>query len=113
MMEDNQLKNILKDSQLKAKKHFTDKVMHQIEMEQALMPKKKKIFTSPSYTTLGVFGVMYLLILLTACFLYSSLDSNLLNSSTFLKISGLIASICGVFYLITVFDETKSYHRKP
>lgn len=112
MMEDDKLKRILKNSQIKASEHFTRQVMHQIETEQAFKPQKKK---SPAYfprSTFGVFGVMYALILLIAGFLYFHTGLDPLKSITFLKYGGLVASVCGIFYLISVLDDSKIYSRK-
>ncbi len=111
-MEDNQLRNILKDSPIKASKHFTNRVMHQIEMEEALTPQKKRIPVYSPSTAIGVFGVMYGLIILTGWFLYGPTGPDLLESSLFLRISGLIASVCGFFYLISAFDDSKIDRRK-
>lgn len=113
MMEEDQLKNIIKDAQVKAGEHFTNRVMHQIETEQALQPRKKETPVYSPGAALGVFGVMYGVLLLTGWFFYVPSDSNLIESSLFLKISGLIASVCGFFYLISVFDDAKIYRRKP
>lgn len=111
-MKEDKLTNLIKDSKLKAGEGFRDRVMHQIETEQALRPKKNKI---PSYSTpptFGVFAVMYGVILIVGLFFYFNTGSNLLGSSFFLKIIGLITSISSVFYLISVFDDSKIINQK-
>ncbi len=112
-MEDDRLKRIFKDSEIRAGVHFTNRVMHQIEKETAVKPVKK---SAPAYfgsTTLCVFGVMYGLILLAGWFMYGSSKSSLLESLSFFKISGLIASVSGIFYLISIFDDSKIYRQTP
>lgn len=111
-MEDDKLKNILKESQVKASEHFTQQVMYQIETAQALKPQKEKTPAYFSGNTFGVLGIMYGLILLAGGFLYFYTGSDPLESITFLKYSGLIASVCGVFYLISVLDDSKRYRHK-
>lgn len=111
-MEDDKLKNMLKESQVKAGEHFTRQVMHQIETVQALKPQKKKMPAYSPGNTFGVFGIMYGLILLPGGFFYLYTGSDPLESVTFLKYSGLIASVCGVFYLISVLDDSKRYRHK-
>lgn len=112
-MEDDKLKRIFKDSEVKAGTHFTNRVMHQIEEESAVKPIKKSTPVYFGSTTLCVYGVMYGLILLTGWFMYGSSESSLLESFMFFKISGLIASVSGVFYLVSVFDDSKIYHQAP
>lgn len=112
MMKEDNFKNIMKASKLEASENFKDRVMHQIEMSEALRPKKQ---TSVSYTpqvNFGVFGVMYVILLLVAVFFYFDKGNNLLNSNQFYKIIIFISMVSSVFYLISVFDDALKMKKK-
>lgn len=104
-MEDDQLKELLKASKKKPTAGFKERVMHQIETENALRPQKPKKTPNPIPKMWTVFGVMYGLMALVALYFYINKGQSFLTSSLVLKVMGGIAAISSVFYLISVFDD--------
>src|SRR5699024_618956 len=106
-MKEDELKDLIKKSKIKHAEGFKDRIMHQIEMEKGLTPNREKIKKSRfPETSFAIFVIMYGLIFATGFFLHLRTQENLLDSSLFLKLTILIAAISGVYYLISVFDDS-------
>lgn len=111
MMDEKDIKRLLKESKVKASNSFTDRVMHQIRTEESLRPKKVK--EAPTMkTTFSIFGVMFGIFILVGLYFYIGENQNLLDSDLFLKIVLLVSGVSAVFYLITVFDDYKLLKNK-
>lgn len=111
-MKEDKIKQLLRDTDLKAGKNFKDRVMHQILMEEALRPKKLKTQPDTKQTTFGVFGFMFAMIVLSGLFFYFGMDQSLTDSMLFFKTVIVIAIVAAFFYLISVFDDAKMLKQK-
>lgn len=107
MKTDDELKRLLSGTKIKASENLKYRIMQQIETEQALSRKEAKSSRPVIGSMLSIFGIMYALIAVIGIAIYSSAGSNALISSTFLLPVVFISSICGLYWLITVFDERR------
>lgn len=109
MEQDDKLKNLLSGTKLKASENLKYRIMQQIETENALL--KKKAETPKAQPFIGnmvtIFGVMYALIALVALGIYLTAGSEALLSGIFYLPVIFIASVCGMFWMITMFDERR------
>ncbi len=106
MKKDEDLKKLFAGTGVKASDNLKYRIMQQIETEQALSRKKAK--NRPVIgSMLSIFGVMYALIALLGVGIYTTIGSSALMTSTFLIPVVLISSICGLYWLITVFDDRR------
>lgn len=107
-MQEDELKQLMKGSKLKASENLKYRIIQQIETEKAISKKKSNLSTSPLFSNmLAIFGVMYGLIIGAGIMLYISGGIEEILSNQFLMIAGMIASVCGVFWLITVSDDRR------
>lgn len=106
MKKDDDLKRLFSETKLEASANLKYRIMHQIETEQALSRKQAK--SRPVIgSMLSIFGVMYALIAILAVGIYVTMGSEALMSKLFFIPLIFISSICGLYWLITVFDEKR------
>ena len=111
-MQDDKIKDLLSGTKIKAGENLKFRIMQQIETENALS-RKKVTNTRPILgNMLTIFGVMYLLIAIVAIFIYSSSGKGALETTTFMIPAILIASVCGMFLTISVYDDRRRSKHK-
>ena len=88
--------------------------MHQIEAERALMHEKAKVQSSSPFigNMFAIFGVMYALIAIVALVVYFAAGKDALQSAMFFAPILLIASACGMFGFISVYDDRRRSKHK-
>lgn len=113
MEQDDKLKDLLSGTKLKASENLKYRIMQQIETESAL--SRKKVKAPKAQPLIGsmvtIFGVMYALIILVALGVYLTAGSDALLSGVFYLPAILIASVCGIFWMITTLDERRKNKR--
>lgn len=111
MNKDEELKRLLSGTKMKASENLKYRIMQQIETENALSRKKAK--SRPVFGSMfSIFGIMYALIAVVGIAIYTSAGSDALFSSTFFFPAIFISSICGLYWLITVFDDRRKVKSK-
>lgn len=111
MKKDEDLKKLFAQTGVKASDNLKYRIMQQIETEQALSRKKKAKSRPILGSMLSIFGVMYALIAAIGVGVYASAGSSALMSSTFILPVVFISSVCGLYWLITVFDDKRKASR--
>lgn len=106
-MQDDKLKNILAGTKLKAHENLKYRIMQQIETENALSPKKIRNTAPLIGNMLTTFGIMYTLITIIGLGVYHSGGQNALESAAFFLPVILIASVCGIFWMISMYDDQR------
>lgn len=107
-MQEDELKQLMKGSKLKASENLKYRIIQQIESEKALSKNKESLKPSPIFGNMfAIFGVMYGLIIGLGIMFYISGGMEQILSGQFIIIAGMIASISGFFWLITVFDDRR------
>lgn len=104
---DDKFRKLMGDSQLTASENLKYRIMHQIETEQALLPKTIKSEKPVIRSIVSIACVMYciLLVITIATYLIGGVEQ-LISTEFILAIVG-VASISGVYTLITVLDERR------
>lgn len=110
--KDDNLKKLLSTTKMKASENLRYRVMQQIETEQALSRKKTKSSRPVIGSMLTIFGIMYALIAIAGVIAYTTIGVQALTSSTFILSVVFISSICGLYWLITSFDERRKARGK-
>ena len=107
--QDEQIRLLFSGTKIKAGENLKYRIMQQIETESVLIGKKSKgkSLMPLVWNMLSVFGVMYALIALVAAGVYFTGGKSALESITFLIPVVFIASICGFFLMISVFDDRR------
>lgn len=118
-MQDEQIRKLFSGTKLKAGENLKYRIMQQIETESVLVGKKavkNKSVMSLISSMVSVFGVMYGLIGLIAVAVFFSGGRSALESVTFLVPVIMVATVCVMFLMISVFDDKRiskhSAHRK-
>lgn len=111
MKKDDDLKKLFAGTKVKASENLKYRIMQQIETEQALSHKKSK--SRPVLgSMLSIFGIMYALIAAIGIGVYTSAGSGALMSGTFILPVVFISSVCGLYWLITIFDDRRRVKNK-
>jgi len=112
-MQDEKMKELLSGTKMKAGENLKFRIMHQVEAEQALVRKKKTSNMRPLVsTTITIFGTMYALIGLIALMIYLTAGKSAMETITFFIPAASIASVCGMFWFISVYDERRRIKAK-
>jgi predicted lipid-binding transport protein (Tim44 family) len=112
-MQDDKLKELLSGTKLKAGENLKYRIMQQIQTEQALQHKMQKTARPAVGNMLSIFGIMYALIALVGVGTYFMVGGeNMLKSVAFFLPVILIASVCGVFWMITSYDDGRRSRQK-
>ncbi|MFV0330381.1 MAG: hypothetical protein ACK5KL_11280 [Dysgonomonas sp.] len=111
-MQDDKIKDLLSGAKIKAGENLKFRIMHQIEAEQALA-RKKVTNTRPAINNMmTIFGIMYILIIVTGLIVYFSGGKDALDSIKFFAPVILIASACGIFWGISTYDDRRRSRHK-
>lgn len=111
-IQDDKIKDLLSGSTLKASDNLKYRIMHQIEAEKALAPKKATASRFPLENMLSIFGIMYALIAVVGLVVYFTSGAESLLSAAFYIPALSIASICMMFWAISVFDDKRRSEHK-
>ncbi|MDR2916395.1 MAG: hypothetical protein LBV74_16470 [Tannerella sp.] len=108
-MQDDPVRKLFSGTKIKAGDNLKYRIMQQIETESALSVKKSK--SKSLFPLIGnmfsVFGVMYALIVLVAIGVVLVGGVEALSSLTFFVPIIMIASVCGLFLMISVYDDKR------
>ncbi|MDD2514597.1 MAG: hypothetical protein WC191_07825 [Proteiniphilum sp.] len=114
-MEDAELRELIQTTGKKAPENLQYRIMHQIEAEHALTPKKVPV-TKKSVSLLrdlgNIFGVMYILLAAIVGGAYLLLGEAFLQSPQFWGTVVLVSLIFSLFWLITRLDYHLREKRK-
>ncbi|MBF0761504.1 hypothetical protein IR148_10655 [Dysgonomonas mossii] len=113
-MQDDKIRELLSGTRMKASDNLKYRIMHQIEAERALMHEKSKVQSSSPFigNMFAIFGVMYALIAIVALVVYFAAGKDALQSAMFFAPILLIASACGMFGFISVYDDRRRSKHK-
>ncbi|WP_107038171.1 hypothetical protein [Brumimicrobium mesophilum] len=106
-MEDKELKDKLLLSKLKAEDKLKDRILHQINAEQALIPKKRKSKRASKENYFSIFGIMYAVILSLGVYFYSQTEKNPLESNTFVFSVIFVAGSFSIYWFLMVYMNYK------
>lgn len=101
------LKEILADSTIKAGDNLKYRIMHQIEVESSVLRKPQRDLVPFVKNMFSLFGIMYLLIAIIGALVYFGEGKEALLSVAFFVPVILIASVCGVFWMISSYDDRR------
>lgn len=105
--KNDKFRDIFAGTKIKAGENLKYRIMQQIETEKSLSPQKAKNSIPLISNMLSVFGIMYALIAATGIGVYLTGGKDAIESMTFLLPVMLIASICNIFWLISVYDDRR------
>lgn len=107
--QDEQIRKLFSGTQLKAGENLKYRIMQQIETESVLVGKKAKgKSVMPLINSMvSVFGVMYALIGIIAVGVFFAGGKSALESVTFFIPVLMVATICILFLMISVFDDKR------
>lgn len=111
-MQDNKFKELLSGSKIKASDNLKYRIMHQIETEKALSPKKGMNPRSMISSMVTIFGIMYILIILIGIYAYSTSGKTAFESAAFFIPVILISSVCVIFWMISTYDDNRRSKHK-
>lgn len=109
-IRDDKLRSLLGSTKIEASENLKFRIMHQIEAEQLLVRKKEKR-TRSVWSNFSILGIMYVIIAAIGVIVYFADGEKALNTSAFLIPVLLIAAICGMFFLISTFDDRRQYKK--
>lgn len=111
IMDDKQwIKSMMESTRKEPSENLSYRIMHQIETEQALTRVKPKVNKQPTASPLKdlwMFGVMYLVLLITGGYFYFQGGKDALLTGTFLWTCIMISSIFSFFFLIITIDNSR------
>lgn len=107
-MKENELKQHLSRTKLKADKELKDRIVHQIQTEKELMPSKSRVSNTSFGNSFSGFGIMYIVLLALECCFYSITDGKPLQSISFVVSAITVSSTFSIYWLITTYDDYKS-----
>ena len=111
IMDDKQwMKSMMESTRKEPSENLSYRIMHQIETEQALTRVKPKVNKQPTASPLKdlwMFGVMYLVLLITGGYFYFQGGKDALLTGTFLWTCIMISSIFSFFFLIITIDNSR------
>ncbi len=108
---DKQFRKILSETKLTANDNLKFRIMQQIETEKALSRQKSKQSFSVLKNMLSVFGVMYAIIAIVGLGIYMMYGKEGIESTSTYLIVILIASVCSMFWMISVLDEKRRHNK--
>lgn len=107
--QDEIIRQMMQSTKMQASENLKHRIMHQIETENALVPKKAKSKKRKSETVLrdfiGIFGVMYAVLALIFGGAYLLKGKDFLLSTHFIGTMGVVVFAFVLFWLITRLDE--------
>lgn len=106
-MGDDKFRKLMNDSKLTASENLRYRIMHQIEAEKALAPKTIKSEKPVIRSIVGIACVMYCILLFITVGAYLMGGVSQLTSTEFVLAIIGVASISGVYTLITILDERR------
>lgn len=111
-MQDDKLKELLSGTKMKAGENLKYRIMQQIQTEQALQQKARKVTRPAVGNMLSIFGIMYALIALVGVGTYFVVGESMLKSVAFFLPIILIASVCAMFWMISSYDDNRRNRQK-
>ncbi len=114
-MQDDRIRALFSGTKVKAGANLKFRIMQQIETESILAGKKSKSknIMPLIWNMLSVFGVMYGLIAIVAAGVFFTGGKSALESVTFFVPVILITSVCGLFLMISTFDDKRRSKKQP
>jgi hypothetical protein len=111
--QDERIRRLFARTEIRAGENLKYRIMQQIGTESALAGTKMKTKNAlPQISSLfSVLGVMYALIAIVAAGVFMMGGQQALQSSTFLIPVGMIAFVCGLFLVISVYDDRRRARR--
>lgn len=106
-IEDKQFRKILTDTKQTAGENLKFRIMQQIETEKALSRKEAKSSFSALNNMFVVFGAMYAIIAIIVGSIYFSAGKEAVESTYTYLIVALVASVCSMFWMISLYDERR------
>ena len=104
--QDDKWKEMLAGTKLKASSNLQFRIMQQIETEKALSRQNKKRERSV-WGNLSILGIMYGIMAVLGFIAYLSFGKDALYDSKLYISALLVAAVCGVFFLISTFDDRR------
>jgi len=111
-IQDDKLKELLSGTRMKAGENLKFRIMQQIQTEAAFTRKKKASPNPLIGNMLSIFGVMYALIALVGVGVYFMGGRSALESALFFLPVIMIASVCGMFWMISAYDDKRRSRQK-
>ncbi|MDR2953900.1 MAG: hypothetical protein LBV43_02330 [Prevotella sp.] len=111
-IQDEKFRELFSGTKIGASENLKFRIMHQIEAEKALSSKKRTNVQPLISNMLSIFGVMYLLIAVVGLTIYLNGGKSALESVTFFIPVILIASVCGMFWMISIYDDRRRSKQK-
>ena len=107
--QDDKMREILSYSKMKAGENLKYRIMQQIETESVFAAKKSKSknLTPIIGNSLAVFGIMFALVVVVALGVYIAGGIEAMNSAMFFAPLIMVSMVCGMFWMITIFDDKK------
>ncbi|MCO5268330.1 MAG: hypothetical protein M9897_05490 [Brumimicrobium sp.] len=105
------IKNLVNSSLLKADDKLKVRIMQQITTEEALSPIRKKKATSTENVFLYL-GIFYAIILGSIFYFTNGLDFRVFSSISFLATTTSLLAIFSLFWLISNFDNYRLNKRQ-
>ena len=107
--QDDKIKEILSFSKKKAGENLKYRIMQQIETESVFAAKKSK--SKNLVPIIGnsfvVLGIMFALVVVVALGVNIVGGIDAINSAMFFAPLIMISMVCGMFWMITIFDDKK------
>ena len=110
--EDALFKEILSGTKMQAGENLKFRIMQQIQTEAAFSRKKKTVASPQIGNMFSIFGVMYALIVVVGLGIYFMGGKSALESVLFFLPVILIASVCGMFWMISTYDDRRRSKHK-
>lgn len=110
-MQDDQIRKLFSSAKVKAGENLKYRIMQQIETEHAFSVKKanSKNLLPLIGNMLSVFGIMYALIIFVGIGVFLMGGIEALKSLTFLVPVIMISSVCGLFWMISAYDDKRRF----
>lgn len=108
--EDDKIRTLFEESKTKASENLERRIMGQIAIEQVLLRKRdsQSVFWRSFSTFLSLQAVVIVLISV----LYFLFGEKLVGDNRIYLIMMMIIFICGVFFLISMFDDKRRFSGK-
>ncbi|WP_029903188.1 hypothetical protein [Prevotella sp. 10(H)] len=107
MKKDDKINELLSGTKIKASENLKFRIMHQLEAEQALIPKKKVKSRPVLGSMFSIFGIMYAIIAAIGLGMYFTSGIEALKSPGFYIMVILVSCVCSVFWMISVYDDRR------
>lgn len=115
-LQDDQIKELLASTKIRASENLKHRIMHQIETEKALAQREIKARKSKNIDIPNIFsvlGIAYLLILAMGIGIYYYGGTEALISTTSLGAASLIIATGSAYWMICYFDSKLKIKHKP